>query len=603
MKNRKRFLAMLLAGTMTAGCLAGCGLSNEKQESSKQQESSAEQTANSTSQEISEESAAEGKQQPITTDPITISILTTRHTNATNDASDLWCFKYLEYWMNEQGYNITIDVQQTLETDQQISLLLGTDSLPDIVWGITLSEGNSVVYGAGEEMILDWTPYLNEETMPNLYSTFQENPNALAASTCIDGGVYGLPYVTLNKYRTSTGGFGIADRLYVNSEWLEEFDLEMPTDIEGFLDTLRTFKENKKLESGEDVIPLVSNADFFQKFLWIGLGFYGSDLSAYGTVFAIKDGQVTLPAATEDYRTFIEVMKTCYEEGLISKDFFTMDTTTARGLTKAGSCGMLGDYTLQHVEDFSDWVAVPFIKLGDNDEVAVSSANTYRSNMVWVSADTEYPEVIAYMLDYMYSEEGAVMLRQGPIEGEDPLGLVDGWFYDENGKLSTKLVADGTYESYELYARQYIYPYDYVGDISALESYSKKLSGIDTGELESVNLTDSITGETIETVVVTDYKEDDVTGWWVITTTDAHGEDVTTIRLPGAYMSESDALRATELATVLNQYIQAESAKFITGIRPLSELDAYYEELKRLGVDEYIELYRAAYSTYMDSFF
>lgn len=599
MKNRKRLLAMLLAGALSAGCLAGCGNNEVKQKSSE------EQTANLSSQEVNAEGSAEAEasREPITTDPITISILTSRHGETTNDASELWCFKYLEYWMNQQGYNITIEVQQTNEISEQINLLLGTDSLPDIVWGIDLTPENAVVYGADEKMILDWNPYINEEIMPNVYKAFQEKPDALAASTCTDGGLYGLPCLGIEKYMTPQAGFGMVDRVYVDQKWLDECNLEMPTDIESFIDTLRAFKENIKSESGEEIIPLVSNSDFLQKYLWTGLGYYGSDLSAYGTEFAIKDGQVEFPAATDDYRTFIEVMRTLFEEGLISQDFFTMDATVMHGYTKSGLCGMVCDWTLTDTQNFRDMVAVPPVTLGDNDEIAISASVTYYPMKIWVSADTEYPEVIAKMLDYFYSDEGSVLLKYGPMEGQDPLNLLDGWYFDENGKVTTKLVEDGTYSQFTLYTRQYIYPTDYAGDLRNVVTNAAKMAGVDYSEKEGPVFTDSITGEKVNSVISKEYSEEDADGWWRITTTDTWGPYVTFVRLPGVYMSREDSVRAGELSTVLNQYISAESAKFITGIRPISELDAYFEELKKLGVEEYIEIYRTAYSTYMDSVF
>lgn len=98
MKNVKRFLALLLAGSLAASCLGGCGQKENKQESSQSQDSSTQ--VSSQTAETAASSETEEKSGPITTDPITITILTTRHTNATNDASELWWFKYLENWIS-----------------------------------------------------------------------------------------------------------------------------------------------------------------------------------------------------------------------------------------------------------------------------------------------------------------------------------------------------------------------------------------------------------------------------------------------------------------------------------------------------------------------
>ena len=35
--------------------------------------------------------------------------------------------------------------------------------------------------------------------------------------------------------------------------------------------------------------------------------------------------------------------------------------------------------------------------------------------------------------------------------------------------------------------------------------------------------------------------------------------------------------------------------------RPLSELDAYFEELKSLGIEEYIAIYQEAYAPFLET--
>ncbi len=43
------------------------------------------------------------------------------------------------------------------------------------------------------------------------------------------------------------------------------------------------------------------------------------------------------------------------------------------------------------------------------------------------------------------------------------------------------------------------------------------------------------------------------------------------------------------------EYAEQESAKFITGARPLSELDAYFDEIERLGAKEFVKYYEDYY--------
>jgi len=54
-----------------------------------------------------------------------------------------------------------------------------------------------------------------------------------------------------------------------------------------------------------------------------------------------------------------------------------------------------------------------------------------------------------------------------------------------------------------------------------------------------------------------------------------------------------------DLSTVINDYVTSETAKFIVGARPLDELDAYFAELKDLGIEEYIDIYTNAWAGYI----
>jgi hypothetical protein len=69
------------------------------------------------------------------------------------------------------------------------------------------------------------------------------------------------------------------------------------------------------------------------------------------------------------------------------------------------------------------------------------------------------------------------------------------------------------------------------------------------------------------------------------------------------WLSDEQNIEITDLKTVLNSYISAESAKFATGIRPISEIDEFWEELKVMGIERYLEIYKEAYAPYMESVF
>ena len=50
---------------------------------------------------------------------------------------------------------------------------------------------------------------------------------------------------------------------------------------------------------------------------------------------------------------------------------------------------------------------------------------------------------------------------------------------------------------------------------------------------------------------------------------------------------------------MLEDYVNTESAKFITGVNSLDNLPAYFEQLNDIGFEEYLTYYVDAYEIYL----
>ena len=530
---------------------------------------------------------------------VTVSLLTTRNSTATNDIEDVWFFKYLA-----QKMNVDFELEQTLETDQRISLMFASDSVPDLVWGIRLSNNDVMVYGMQEGMLLNWKDLITPELMPNTYQAMQDYPDAFTASTAPDGNIYTLPMITGSSYYTNTGTFSAAIRMYINKDWMDACGItEIPTTLDEYLEVLRTFKEKDPMGLGENNIPLIGNQEKDKTFVWNALGFHGTATQAYGTAFDLKDNQLVLPCYTEEAKEFITFYNTLYNEGLISPDYFTLDQTAARGLMASGVCGVLGDSTLAAIGDaWSSWIALSPLTSDVND-VAVAAFNPgYSVGQLYASAYTEHPEVLARIVDYMYSDEGALYYNYGPMNGtEETLGMVDGWYYDENNRITTDKVVNGEFTDISEYAYQYIKSYSSApGRFDHYSQTAAAMAGIEFPGKE-MTIVDKLTGAEIPSLIMDVYTDDNNDGHWRITQSEAMIDHLTAVRLPDVYLTAEQNQRVADLSTVINDYVTAESAKFIVGTRPLSELDAYFEELKSLGIEEYIAIYQEAYAPFLET--
>ena len=119
-----------------------------------------------------------------------------------------------------------------------------------------------------------------------------------------------------------------------------------------------------------------------------------------------------------------------------------------------------------------------------------------------------------------------------------------------------------------------------------------------------MDVVEQFTGSTVSLPIYGDRYEDvSLDSHWRITQSQTYIDHLTVFKLPTVFLSVEDTARASDLSTVISDYVKAETAKFIVGTRSLDEFDAYQEELKALNIEEYIELYREAYSTSLEAVF
>lgn len=545
-------------------------------------------------------------------DAVELNIFCSLASNSGVDANNLWWWRYAEYRLAQKGINVKLNVTGAVgeEATTGKALRLGSGNLPDIMWGFTMSGPEIVLYGDGDGVMLDFTPYLNETDMPNAYKCSQTNgADAFAASLSPKGKIYGMPYVvdrTLGWLAGSSPNFNCT---WINTTILEQLGYEMPTTKDELLTVLRAAKEYET-ESGKEMIPaLASDGGFLNMLVFAYLGFYGTD-QAYGIQPGIKDGAITLPVFTEEYREYLEFFHTLYEEGLISTEYFTMDGETQKALAKEGNF-LIYASILNEISDvpevFKQYTALAPVTFDEGVAPVASVTVPYTCNTVWASAKTEHPEEVAALLDLLYDDEAMMCYFYGPVLN-DPLGLVEAWQINEAGNdlVHAQVGAEKQYST--LNERQFavIAPCGLVGDCSTYTYYAKNVvAGLDFN-LAYDEYDDCITGKKVTLTNKSGYKEkydNSVDAYYRLNRYYAWINNLTTVRISMLYCTAEESERITDIQSVLDSYIRENFAKFVTGGRSLDEFDAYQEELKQLGIEELLDIYQRGYAPYIDSVF
>ena len=587
----KKAIKTLVAGILVVGLMTGCGKTNVEEKESSSATSSATSSVASSAIESSE--VVENKypdylnlegHRPIVAEGEKITLtMTVANGTRTTQPEDRWFYKFIE-----EVLNIDLEVDGNWNAERK-NVILNSADLPDVIWtgGITPSE--IVKYGQEGGLFLDLSQYINEELTPNIVAAMEKYPDAFKQCVSPDGAMYTLPKINYSPSQQGT------QRCYVDPAYLEAIGItsedELPTTLEGFIDMLRAFKKLDPASMGVDeIIPLaVSGSMGGYDSLWL--------MQTFGWVPAIMsyqasptwdeaEQQVVIPCLQDKFKDFVKCYHTLYSEGLVDEDFVTMSSEQATAMISEGkvAVAMVPQIQPYQPERYTEWVYYPVpLTCEYNDKpIATYVDDGITKGDIVVSAETKYIEVIMRLLDYLYSAEGTLYNLQGPLDGsEDTLGCVSGVVL-ANGVPTNTEVLKGEVTNYT-YRRNYV----------ALDA-GMNLNATDATILgdERLGLT-AIKNEEEYTAKAKAASEDDpqIRAYDHFLKTNPYK----VYALKDPFVTVEQAERLTDLTTVMENYVDAEMAKFVVGDRPIDELDDFMKELQALDGQELWDLAQDVY--------
>lgn len=491
------------------------------------------------------------------------------------------------FWtLMKEVFNLNCKIIQVTNKDEYVTLSFAADDLPDIMVGVALTTTQLVNYGMLEGQLLNIEPYLSEELTPQLCALFEEYPEIKAGITTPDGAIYTVPYImnpnNPTLYSTSS----------INMTMLEEAGFsEKPHTLEEMIDVLYAFKE-----LGDDVIPLAGAWEDGNAGAMIlkALGYETSIATA--DKICLKAGEVVLPGADEGYLDYLKLMNQFYNDGIIEKDYFTNDLITLQAEAAEKRLGVLGSGSTEGYSAdptfFQQYESVPAMTSANNDKPVAVKRNFWNAGGCVVSAKTEHPELCLRWIDWMMTTEGTHAAWVGAHKNNETL-MLDGW---------------GGWNVNENYSRMDVdretYPDKWTG---AVEYLRQEVAGFNMGSLgyvvEEDNYRQSMSGlepRPIETVWVLD--PNNASFYWR-TSADQEYTELNEVDISYFlyFFDEDTNDRLIELESLLSTHIESETAKFITGARSLDEFDAYMQEMRDLGAEEYLGYYADAYATYLEN--
>ncbi|GAB4436523.1 MAG: ABC transporter substrate-binding protein [Chloroflexi bacterium OHK40] len=466
----------------------------------------------------------------------------------------------------------TYDGTSARET-RQISLASGDypDAYMLIPWVDQFSQTELIRYG--QQGVLLPLNDLIAQHAPNIQAALDEYPYFRAMATAPDGKIYGLPQLS-ECYHCS-----FPNKVWINTKWLDQLGLEMPTTTEEFRQVLTAFKEQDPNGNGQaDEVAFSGSTEEYgvRPLPFLMNGFIYNDDRTY---LLLNGGKVDIAATKDGWREGLAYAKSLYDAGLIDPGAFTQNAEALRQIGNNADVQLLGAAAGMHPAIFvgigsdapygSDYNPLPPLE-GPNARFATYNY-PIAPGATFALTNKASPEVqvaAIRLVDYMFTQEGQIRAHFGE-EGVDWRRPEPGDVANEEGVepiLAAIPLEEGETPRNTSWGAvaQYFQPKAFRDawvqstDIYASVGYERRLQ-------EATNLYNG-------------NQPAEVFPHWAIWIDPAVADEVATLR------------------TNITDYINQNALQFVTGTRDLdTEWDAYVAELEQLGLPRYLELMQQAY--------
>lgn len=544
-KYVKRMLGLSLASAcLLATVLTGCGSGGQSQDEAGGAKT--EETADTDAQ--TPQASEEEESQPQTADSgekATLSIWA-YWTN-----SDLYADQGdWEYWKNiEQACNVELEFLDSSGGKDALSLLAGTDDLPDIIIDYDWTFPGGVQKMLSEGSIIALNDLMDNGSMPN-YKAYLETDEEVDKLIRNDAGLYAwAPMIRRPDSPLVFNGN------MIRQDWLDDLGLSMPETVQEMEDVLVAFKDEKGCDSAFSFI----------------YGDYHIMVNSFGVsegMYVDENNKIHFGAIEDEYLEFLTLFNNWMNMGILDPDGFTQDADAFFAKIASGRAGLVWGYTggtlgriqtMQAENPEMNYQPAPNPVLNAGEAFPVDQSS-YRVNSIGgaISATCSNPEAAARVLDYNYGEEGNLSANYGK-EGVT-YEMVDGkpqfteFVLNNPDGLSIE-------KALSIHAgcnnKPFLVEKDYMLGGYAYDVQKNSLEVWETPDARVKNL-------------------------------------------PPSSMTEEEVSEYNSIMTDIQTYVDEFKLKFILGTEPLENFPSFVENIKNMNIDRAIEIRQAEYDRYLE---
>jgi putative aldouronate transport system substrate-binding protein len=495
----------------------------------------------------------------------------------TFDIENNWFTKFYE---DKTNVHVNWTGAPSNQFKERLNLALAAGEPIDVV----INGGSYVEYSrtdflrfAEQQVIIPIQNYIETDTI-YLKRGLNEIEGLREVTTAPDGSIYYFPGAPTVGHWTCYG------KLWVNTQFLKNVGLNIPTTIDEFRNMLIAFRDKDANGNGDpnDELPFVGAVSSWSSKVdpFIMSAFIIDD--GENRLF-LKNGVVTAAYTQPEFRDGLRYIRQLYAERLIYPDSFTMDLDARIRLGSTKYESIIGAAPNPHhwgigIREDGEPVRwneyEPIVPLIGPRGVQTTRYDLYPSNeqnAVWLPATCKNPALIARWLDYFYSEEGMITSGYG--------GKGIGWTDADPGTTGAygwpAQIKPIVQEPGDAYYRNIVWGN---GPGALLTQEFRNLIAVP----EDMYAPD---GTGIERLL------------WVKTRDNylPYAQPIDTI-LPPLWFNAADANTIAMLTTNINTYVEESIAKFITGqLNIETDWDGFQNQLKALGIDQYLKIQQDTY--------
>ena len=553
MTNAKKLVALLLslALVLSLGACGGNGGSSTSSEASPSSTTEESGAAAESGDESQAETAETGEfQLPIVDEPTTLSYFVADDSNAAIMTTDWNDNEFYQEMERRTGVHLEFEMVSSADYQTNFNLMIASGNLADMIYVGASYYAEGVDAAIDDGYFLDLTD-LVDEYMPN-YEKIRTSDVQYELLSTTDSGRLGAVY----ELRQSKQGPWLG--LWIRQDWLDDLGLETPVTFDDYHEVLTAFKNEKGATA-----PLILN-------------FSGSD-GEFGTMSGglnvlnswqlDETGKVNFGPYMDAWKEYVTIMHQWYTEGLIDPDFMATDERTAdMAKVVTGASGLFAAlYTMPSVYEAAsedpnmNLAPVNPPVMNEGDEGHIRLRDSYTSGNTAISADSENWEVALRWLDYLYTDEGALLANYG-VEG-------DTFEFDENGKpvFTDKILNNENGWTMTQTVASYLCP---SAGIANWSDWTRELAGVPEKDQACYD-------------VWSEFSDD-----W---------------RLPSSVtLTQEESTERAALYADISTIVKEQTAQFISGALDIeSNWDAYISALEASGMERAIEITQAAYDRYL----